>query len=84
MERFFTRKLFARANSAGESAVINTVIRVPQWLPEFDATTEDFDLLLRTGWCVGWQKVVVDDWVEVFVMTVLENCFKNVLAQITH
>ncbi len=29
VERFFTRKLLARANSAGESAVINTVIRVP-------------------------------------------------------
>jgi hypothetical protein len=28
--------------------------------------------------------MIIYDWIEIFVMTVLENCFKDVLTQITH
>jgi hypothetical protein len=76
----FGAELFAGANRAGESAVVDAVGDVPQGLSQFNAAAEDFDLVGASGWRIGWHEVIVLVWDEVFVVTVPQDCFENVLA----
>ncbi len=77
------QRLFARANSTGESAVIHSIGSVPQRLPEFNATAQNFDLLWAASRCVGRNEFIVLVGNEIFVVTVTQNGFENVLAS-TH
>lgn len=76
--------LLAGANCARQTAVVHSVIVVPQRLPEFNSLSKNFDLLLRTSWSICWQKFHVHNWIEILIVSILQNRFKNVLTKIAH
>jgi len=57
---------------------------MPKRLTEFNSFSQNLDFLLRAGWSIRWQKLHVHDGIEIFVVSVLQNRFKNVLAKIAH
>lgn len=77
------RCLFARANRAGQAAVIHSIGSVPQWLAKFNATAQNFDLLWAASRCVGRNEMVILVRDKIFIVTVTQNGFENVLAS-TH
>jgi hypothetical protein len=72
--------LLARTNGAGQAAVVDTISRVPQWLTKFDSSTKYFDLLRTTRRRVRRLEMIVFVRNEVFIMTVTQNRFENVLT----
>lgn len=77
-------RLLARTDRSGQTAVVNAIVVVPQRLAQLDPLAKDFDLFLRSGRCIGRQEMQIDDGIEIFVVSILQNCLKNVLAQIAH
>ncbi len=73
-------KLFAGANRAGQAAVIHSIGSVPQRLTEFHATSQNFDLLWASRRRIGRDELVVLVGDEIFIVTVTQNGFENVLA----
>lgn len=57
---------------------------MPQGLTEFNASSKNFDLFLRTGRCIGRQELRISDGIEILVVTVLEDGFENIFAKIAH
>jgi hypothetical protein len=56
---------------------------MPKWLPQFDPTAKNFDLLRTTGRSIGRQEVIVLVRNEIFVMSISQNRLKDVFAS-TH
>jgi hypothetical protein len=83
-EQWLCERLLAWANRSGKSAVIDSVVVVPQGLPEFDTTSKDIDLFLRARRSVGRKELCVSNGIKILIVPILENGFKNVLAQIAH
>jgi len=77
-------RLLARADSAGQATVIDSIVIVPEWLTQLYTTTKNFDLLLRSSRGIGRQELRVYNRIKILVVTVLENGFENVLAKIAH
>jgi hypothetical protein len=77
-------RLLAWSDRSCQTAVVNAVVIVPQWLAQLDSATQNFDLLLRSSRRISWQEVTVNDRIKVLVVSILQNRFKYVLAQIAH
>ncbi len=77
-------QLLARTNSACQTAVVDSVVVVPQGLSEFHTSSQNFDLLLRASRCIGGQELPISDGIEVLIVTVLENGFENIFTKIAH
>lgn len=73
-----------RPDGTSQTAVIHTVIVVPQRLTQFDSLAKNFDLLQRPGWRVRRLELVVGLRIEILVMPVLENRLKNIFAKTAH
>jgi hypothetical protein len=76
--------LLARTNDARQASVVHAVIPVPKWLAQINTAAKNFDFLARACRGIGWEKVVVYFWIEILIMTVLEDRFEDVLANIAH
>ena len=72
--------LLARTNRSGQPAVIDSVRGVPQGLSQLNPSTKNFNLVGAAGWGIGRNELLVPLRDEVFVVTVPQNSFKNVLA----
>jgi len=79
-----THPLLAGTNRSSQTAVVNAIVIVPKRLAQLDSLAEHFDLLLRSGRGIRWQEVRIDDWIEILVVSILQNRLENVLAQIAH
>ena len=75
--------LFSGANRPGQSAVIDSICGVPQWLAQFDPSTKHLNLIGASGRCVGRDKLFVLLRDKILVVTVSQDGFKNVPA-LTH
>jgi len=75
--------LFAGTNCAGQAAVVHSIGSVPQRLTEFNATAQNFDLLWAASRCIGRNEVIVLVGNKIFIVTITQNGFENVLAS-TH
>ncbi len=78
-----TGDLLARADSTGQTAVIDAVGVVPERLAQLDAAAQNFDLVGAASWSVSGFEFVVLVRDKIFVVAVAQDCFKDVLA-LTH
>jgi hypothetical protein len=77
-------RLFARADNASQTGVINAIIAVPKRLAALDTAAEDFNLLCRASRSIRREEKIIHFWVKILIVTVLQNRFENILANITH
>ncbi|CAD73479.1 hypothetical protein RB3911 [Rhodopirellula baltica SH 1] len=77
---FDRSNLFARANRARQTAVINAVSRVPKGLAQFNTTTQHFNFLLAACRCIRRSEHLIFVWHEIFIVAVTQDCFEYVFA----
>ena len=75
--------LLAGTNRAGQAAVVDPVSGVPQRLTEFDAFPQNFDFFGTASRCVGGRKSAFFVRDKIFIVSVSQDGFENVLAM-TH
>lgn len=68
----------SRSNSAGQAAVVRTILLMPQRLSQQDALSEDVELLPRSRGRIGAQEIIGFHGDKIFVVATLQNCLKNV------
>jgi hypothetical protein len=61
---------FTGTNRAGEAAVVHSIGSVPQRLTEFDATTQNFDLLWAASRRIGGNEVIILVRDKIFIVTI--------------
>jgi hypothetical protein len=71
-------RLLAGANGACQACVIFPIFHVPQRLAEFNATTQNFDFLFRTGWGIGRDEVVAAFGKEIFIVAIPKDGFEHI------
>ena len=72
--------LLAGANRARQSAIVDTVGGVPQGLSEFNPSAKNFNLIRTPCWRIRGHELLIHLGDEVFIVTVPQDSFKNVLA----
>ncbi|TWT72917.1 hypothetical protein CA85_13780 [Allorhodopirellula solitaria] len=78
--KWIATRLLARANCAGQAAVVHAIGGVPQWLATFDSAAENLDFLGAASGGVRGGEVFILLWTEIFIVAITKDCFEDVLT----
>ena len=76
--------LLARPNRSSQAGIVDAILKVPKRLAQLDTLAKDFDLVRRAGWGVSGLEIVGLGGEEILIVTVLQNCLKNVFHWLIH